>query len=301
MLRLALSLILAATAQTRRLQQSDVQYGLAAFNAKFHTRARHLYDQEHHFHRRLFDHEEALPADRLQTYIATLHASVPLGVTPELTKSLETRGGLIVHTVVSGDLLMHGTRDHADALREQPEIRTVVPLLPELKLTPHFTKMLPHNATAPAAMAPGGAVRQGAVGASSPGQAPPVVSLLIRLLPRERHEHLRRPAEEVVPDFSAALAAACASEPGKWGARAACSARAAPSVVSEGDRTVVARGVLRSEAHDVGEVFASIPEVLWVEPIPTYTRHNFDAASLTQSGKAPPVGGIPVGRRHQDG
>ena len=300
-MRLTLSLLLAATAQTRRFLQSDVHYGLASFNTKFHTRARHLYEQEHHFHRRLFEHEEALPADKLQTYIATLHDSVPLGVTPQLTASLERRGGLTVHTVVAGDLLMHGTRNHADALRDQPEIRTVVPLLPELKLTPFFSIMLPRNETAPAAMAPGGAVRQGAVRASSSGHAPPVVSLLIRLLPRERHEHLRRPADKVLADLVAALAATCASEPGKWGARAACSATAAPSVVADGDRTVVAYGVIRSEALDVGGVFARVPEVLWVEPIPTYTRHNFDAASLTQSGKAPPATKIPPGMCAKDG
>ena len=123
-MRLALLLIWAATAQTRRLQQSDVQYGLASFNAKFHTRARHLYDQEHLFHRRLFEHEEALPADRLQTYIATLHDSVPLGVTPELTKSLETRGGLTVPCLVLPPLAEHAGQ--AQTVHLAPANATVV-------------------------------------------------------------------------------------------------------------------------------------------------------------------------------
>ena len=38
-----------------------------------------------------------------------------------------------IDRVVNNDLLMHGTREHADALRGQPEVRKVVPLLPELR------------------------------------------------------------------------------------------------------------------------------------------------------------------------
>ena len=49
---------------------------------------------------------------------------------------------MTIDRVVNNDLLMHGTREHADALRGQPEVRKVVPLLPELKVTPHFDALL---------------------------------------------------------------------------------------------------------------------------------------------------------------
>ena len=74
---------------------------------------------------------------------------------------------MTIDRVVNNDLLMHGTREHADALRGQPEVRKVVPLLPELKVTPHFDALLP---TAP---------------------ANGTVSLNVRLTAYERHEHLR--------------------------------------------------------------------------------------------------------------
>ena len=284
-------LLCATPASARRqLRQEDLHYGLPAFNAKFNTQAPNLFGGDDHFHRRLFEHEAALPPNKLQTYMATLHPS-KLGVTPELTKSLEQRGGLTLHTVVSGDLLMHGTRDHADALRNQPEVKTVVPLLPELKVTPHFGKMLPDsNATSSR-----------------------TTSLLVRLIPHERHEHLRLPAAKLVAEFASAIARACADEASMWKGKRACSAAgtsAAPTVAYDGERTIVVRRVERTEAQAVAELLARLPEALWVEPVPIYRslglpptkaaprgrrRLNADAATITQSGSNPPGGGVPIG------
>ena len=64
-----------------------------------------------------------------------------------------------------------------ERLRELPEVRVVVPLLPELKLSPHFEELLPSAEDAAA--------------------NPLGVGLTIRLVPLEDHEHLRRPAAEI--------------------------------------------------------------------------------------------------------
>ena len=56
----------------------------------------------------------------------------------ELRQTLEEHADLTLHAVVGGDLLLHATRGHADALREAAPVRAVVPLLPELKVSPHF-------------------------------------------------------------------------------------------------------------------------------------------------------------------
>ena len=131
----------------RVLREADLHYGLPSFNQRFLTRAAHAHviTDEEHFHRRLFEHESSLPHDQLQTFVVNLHPEHK--VHEGLTRSLESRALLGFHTVVGGDLLLHGTRAHADALRDEPEVRAVVPLLPELKVTPHFDKLLPPTPT----------------------------------------------------------------------------------------------------------------------------------------------------------
>ena len=175
--RLALLATVAGTAARRVLHPTDLHYDLDTFNKKFNTRVPSIFGAEaERFHRRLFEHESSLPDGRLQTFLARLHPAH--GASSELTASLEERAdGLTMHTVVGGDLMMHGTREHADALREQPEVHAVVPLLPELKVSPHFDALLPKL---------------------NPSAA---VSLNVRLVPLERHEHVRRPAATLVEEL----------------------------------------------------------------------------------------------------
>ena len=54
----------------------------------------------------------------------------------------QVRAGIVVDASIGDDLLVHATRAHAAALRELPEVRLVVPSLPELKITPHFAGLL---------------------------------------------------------------------------------------------------------------------------------------------------------------
>jgi hypothetical protein len=267
---LLLASIGAAAGARRALRESDLHYGLDTFNERFGTRAPELFGGDaSRFHRRLFEHESALAHDTLQTFVVTLQPSV--SVTSEFTSRLENRAQLTVHAVVGGDLLMHGTREHADALREQAEVRAVVPLLPELKLTPHFAKLLPTDNTTAA------------------------VSLNIRLVPLERHGHLRKPAADVAAKYTKALRGACESLPAVWGARRACAKASETLVTVESERALVVKSVERAEVYAVAELFASMAETFWIEPTPTYSRLNLEAVAITQSGSNPPGGGTPIG------
>ena len=80
------------------------------------------------------------------------------------------------------------------------------------------------------------------------------VTLVARLVPWARHEHLRRPRADVAAAYTAALADACATR-AAWRALRACAApgergsgaRLAPR--AEGDRTIVVNGVERREVR----------------------------------------------------
>jgi hypothetical protein len=237
---IALVVNILASAPRRVLQQSDLAYGLDAFNERFGTRAPALFARDaDRFHRRLFEHEASLPHDRLQTFVATLHGGS--AVTAELRQTLEEHADLTLHAVVGGDLLLHATRGHADALREAAPVRAVVPLLPELKVSPHFFALLPARNTTP---------HHGA-------------ALVIRLVPLENHAHLRRPAAALSAAYAEALTAACAAE-GVWKARRACAGGAAEAVDvrAESERTLVVDGVEHGEALAVAELMAGMPETL---------------------------------------
>jgi hypothetical protein len=268
----------------RHLRETDLHYGFDDWKSNYNSRAHRVFTQgEDHFHRRLFEHESALPHDQLQTYVVKMHPS-ELGVTPELTASLELRASATIHTVVGADLMMHGTREHADAMREQPEVHKVVPYLPELKVTPHFEQLLPkpHELH------------------RLPSRN--LTELVIRLIPRERHEHLRKPAAELLPAFRAALAKACEAEdaPAEWRACRACAATdeaGRPRMEAEGDRTIVVSRVVQPDSIHLAAVLAHVPEVLWVEPKPVFHKYNADAAAITQSGSTPAGGGTPVGTK----
>ena len=134
----SLAVAILALSARRSLRESDLHYKLDDFKANYNSRVYHLFTEEGHFHRRLFEHESSLPYDRLQTFLVKMHPT-ELGVTPQVTASLEQRASVTIHTVVGSDLMMHGTRAHADALREQPEVKNVVPYLPELKVTPYLS------------------------------------------------------------------------------------------------------------------------------------------------------------------
>ena len=76
-----------ASARRRELQEHDLHYGLEGFNGRYNTRAPGLFSSEEHFHRRLFQHEEATPEDRLQTFLVNLEpgcGSSPKGGPPAI-------------------------------------------------------------------------------------------------------------------------------------------------------------------------------------------------------------------------
>ena len=303
---LLLATLVAAASARRELRQSDVEYGYDAFKQRFNTRAHTLFTGEDHFHRRLFEHESSLPDDKVQSFVARMHTQI----TPELTSSLEERGSLTLHTVVDGDFLMHGTRAHADSLRAQPEVRTVVPLLPELKVTPHFEKLLPAHP------ASGNATGH----SSGRSRSHHHVVLNVRLLPYERHTHLRSPAVDIAAAYNDVIAKACSTR-AAWKAMRACDADPAARVMvaHESERTLVVTRVERGEAMEVSRQTAAAAkqqhariqhspplttfthhspapflqvagllgeqsETLWVEPTPIYHPLNVDATSITQSG-----------------
>ena len=157
--------------------------------------------------------------------------------------------------------MLHTTREGAAALRDQPEVRAVVPMLPELKITPRFDELLP--------------------------KAPEVtIALNVRLVPLARHEDLRRPVAELSTALTEALAAACATRD-EWRKLHACASASGTGVRvrAESERALVVEGLMRAEALDVAHfVVESLPEAYWVEPHAEYRQLNSDGVTLTQSG-----------------
>ena len=176
---------------------------------------------------------------------------------------------MIIDRVVNNDLLMHGTREHADALRAQPEVRKVVPLLPELKVTPHFDALLP------AAPANG------------------TVSLNVRLTAYERHQHLRPVGAELAGRLTRALRERCAAA---WRSRPSCNLPAgkAMAVEAHSERLAVVVPVALQDALAVAEALAHEPEVMWVEPHQEFRAFNVDGVQASQSGSAGFPGGRPA-------
>ena len=166
---------------------------------------------------------------------------------------------MTIDRVVNNDLLMHGTREHADALRGQPEVRKVVPLLPELKVTPHFDALLP---TAP---------------------ANGTVSLNVRLTAYERHEHLRPVGAELAGRLTRALRERCAAA---WRSRPSCNLPAGKvmAVEAHSERLAVVVPVALQDALAVAEALAHEPEVMWVEPHQEFRVFNVDGVQASQSG-----------------
>ena len=272
-----------AAARRRQLLEHDLHYGLDLWNERFVTRAATVFEGKDHFHRRLFEHEVGLDDGQLQSFMVNLQS----GIDPEadLRARLETRARgdphleprprpraqtfssppprvpVTIDRVVNKDLLMHGTREHADALRGQPEVRKVVPLLPELKVTPHFEALLP------AAPANG------------------TVSLNVRLTTYERHEHLRPAGAELAGRLTRALRARCAAS---WRSRPSCNLPAGRLMTVEAhlERLAVVAPVAPQDAVAVAEALAQEPEVMWVEPHQEFRVFNNDGVSTTQSGTA---------------
>jgi len=248
----------AGAAARRKLSLSDVAYDLAEFGTTYRTRAHHLFESAQHFAERLLAHETALADGTVQTFLVNLQP----GFEPsdELKASLEDRSALVLDTVVGNDLLVHGPPDGVGALRDLPEVRRVVALLPELKISPHFAELLPKNATS--------------------------VRLTLQLIPYDRHSHLRLPAALIAEQLSKELARACVA--GGALARLASCAAAQPLVVhAESERVIGVRGIMRPDADAVAGVVARRAEVLWVEPVPQFFMLNEDSALLVQSGSTP--------------
>ena len=279
--RLAAFLALAscggAAGLRRALKAEDVAYGLEAWVARFSTSAPALFAAESHFHDSLLSHEASLTYSQLQSFVATLHDSAAASET--LSASLERRANLTLHTALSGDsFLLHGTRQHADSLREQPEVRAVVALLPQLKVTPHFEKLLPDETP------------------DAKTTKPRPISLIVRLVPLERHAHLRRPAKQLADVYTQALSKACEADK-EWAAMRACGAEGGATIRYESERTLVVQNLFKDDASKVAHLVATQGETLWVEPSPTYRTLNADAVAITQSGSAVSAAGVytPVG------
>jgi len=268
-------LFVAITAARRRqLRVSDVEYGLESFHKTFHTRAAAVFgtgtQSEKHFTQRLFEHESQLPDGKVQSFAVTLQHGIQL--TNVLHAALEDRTGVVIDSVVGDDLLMHGTTADADAMRQMAEVRKVVALLPELKISPHFDQLLPQNVSA--------------------------VRLTIRLIPLERHAHLRSSAAEIGSRLTRTLGVACSSKGGVLRGRASCTGGSLLRADAESERTLMVEGVKRNEAHEVAALLAAEPEVLWLEPVPHFFVMNSDAVNIVQSGSNPTGGGIgstPIG------
>ena len=251
---LFLPLVLAA-AERRKLREIDFEYRLDEYNANFATRAPLLFDSDASFRRRMSEHEAGLPSWQAQSFVASLQPGTEASMT--IGALLEKRVGLKLHSVVGGDLLMHGSREAAAALREQPEVRRVVPLLPELKISPHFEQLLPINTTK--------------------------VALNGRLLPQGR----RDPARVVAERVAAAHSRRCAHA-SEWRGQGSCDhGHSTLRVRVESERTLVIEQVPRAEALELARVLAEEPALLWLEPHAMYRTMNADAAAITQSGDTP--------------
>ena len=251
----------AAGAARRRLVEADVDYGLRAYNATYRTRAHRLFPSEAHFRSRLFEHESALPEDEL----ASFHVSLAPGVKScnALRHSLEGRARLVLDgQLIGDDLMAHGTREHADALRALPEVRKVVAALPELKLTPHWDTLVPNATTA---------------------------TLLVTIVPYDRHEHLRGPTAEVAAAATKALRAACAEDGGPL--RKSCAASPPLELVPEGDKLMALPRAPTAEIEAIAAVLSRAPGVVWIEPMPTFRHHNEGGTRIMQSGSDPLGGG----------
>ncbi len=251
----------AAGAARRRLVEADVDYGLRAYNATYRTRAHTLFSSDAHFRSRLFEHESALPEDEL----ASFHVSLAPGVKScnALRHSLEGRARLVLDgQLIGDDLMAHGTREHADALRALPEVRKVVAALPELKLTPHWDTLVPNATTA---------------------------TLLVTIVPYDRHEHLRGPTAEVAAAATKALRAACAEDGGPL--RKSCAASPPLELVPEGDKLMALMRAPTAEIEAIAAVLSRVPGVVWIEPKPTYRHHNQGGTRIMQSGSNPVGGG----------
>ena len=173
---------------------------------------------------------------------------------------------MVIDLVVNKDLLMHGTRAHADALRGEPEVRKVVSLLPELKVTPHFEALLP------------------------PTRGNGTLSLNVRLTAYARHEHLRPAAAELASRLTRALHARCAAA---WRSRPSCNLPGAGlAVEAHSERLAVVAPVAAHDAVAIAEALAEEPEVMWVEPHQEFQVMNKEAAEITQSGL--PGGETPI-------
>ena len=297
----AFIVVATAAAGRRQLREEDLHYGLDAYKANYNSRVHHHFSStdEHRFHRRLFEHE---------VFVATrpdpnIHGEAPpdrAGHHARIDRFART--ARFAHRSHRHRQRPHDAwheGKHADASAPQPEVKTVVPLLPELKVTPHFESLLPkehelHHLP-----------------------SDNLAELIIRLIPMERHEHLRKSSEELVASFRNALARACEDPEtrAEWQARKACAkeekaadakadkaadakpAVLTPKMAAEGERTIVVSRVHPSDAMALSSLLAHVPEALWVEPKPVYRKFNADAAAITQSGSNPPGGGVPVGTK----
>ena len=251
----------------RALTESDVHFPLHDFHREFYTRATRIFRDDSHLRKRLFDHEKSLAPGQLQTFLVTPAAGVQLG--DALREALEARTEMALDsTPVGGHLVMHGSVELAQSLRAQPEVMRVVPLLPELKVAPHFERTTPNRST---------------------------VSLNVMLLPHERHGHLRPPAADLATTYAGELREWCA---GRGAARRALGSRPSCAGIDAGllavkhhSEKLLEVTAARDDAHIVAAALAERPEVTWIEPHMEYRVLNADGVQITQSGSNPIGGG----------
>ena len=259
-LRAAL-LVGAAGAARRALVEADLDYDLREWNRTYRTRAHALFSSDAHFRSRLFEHESALG----ETELASFHVRTAPGIhaCDALRASLEARAGVVIDATIGDDLLTHATRTHAAALRDLPEVQRVVPALPELKMSPDFARLLPNATT---------------------------TTLHVQTLPLKRHEHLRGSPADVAAKATRLLREACAEDAPAL--RRACAASPPLAVVAHSERYASRPRAPTAEAWAIGAVLSRVPEVVWLEPAPSYAARNREGAQIVQSGSSPLGGGV---------
>ena len=81
---------------------------------------------------------------KVQSCVLTLRDGYRL--TPPLATSIAERArGVVLDLPMEGGVLLHCMLESAEALRRLPEAAAVLPLLPELKIPPHFEAILPNT------------------------------------------------------------------------------------------------------------------------------------------------------------
>uniref|UniRef100_A0A7S0J3W4 WW domain-containing protein n=1 Tax=Calcidiscus leptoporus TaxID=127549 RepID=A0A7S0J3W4_9EUKA len=254
---------------------NDATLSLDHFSSSYATRARSLFMLPAHFSARMDEHSMALSQRN-----ASLHSyfvSLPPSVYPSdaIKRQIETESGAPLDAVVGNGFLLHSSEAAKERVERASGVSDVSPFLPELRVSPIFEMdwqaAFDENRTAH---------REAVVD----------TDIVLRLIPLERHEHLRPPVAQLLDEFKETIRKLCL--PSGFQRRKLRNCKKAPVVLAASERLVVVRSVSRADVLDLAEALADAhSEVLWVEPVPQYKLLNSAAAQVVQSGSTPIGGG----------